>query len=139
MSEYQIRNLKSETCRRHSPTELALRRLLHWKVGQTAFATYETATDEKGNFQTVLKISRESQTALGLVRAEFQGRKRSTKKEAEESAAQAFWEHPRVLEKASNLPPSKKARRQKNRCCQHNQKRTALHPDAPWANNGQLQ
>ena len=69
------------------------------------------------------------------MRAEFTGRKRSTQKEAEESAAQAFWEHPRVLEKAKDLPPSKKARRQKTRCCEHNQKRKALHPDAPWAKN----
>lgn len=134
MNEYQIRNLKSETCRRHSPTELALRRLLHWQVGQPAFATYETAT-EKGRFRSVLKISRESQRALGgLVRAEFTGWVRSTQKEAEESAAQVFWEHPRVLEKAKDLPPSNKARKQKTRCCQHNQKRKALHPDAPWAN-----
>ena len=117
-----------------SPTELALRRLLHWKVGQTAFANYETTTDEKGNFQTVLKLSRESQTAVGLVKSEYRGRKRSTKKEAEESAAQTFWEHPRVLEKTKTLPPSRKVRRQETRCCQHNQKRKVLHPYAPWAN-----
>eukprot|EP00435_Cladocopium_sp_Y103_P020462 s2890_g5.t1 len=110
-----------------------LRRLLCWTVGQPSCASYDTVTDAMGNFQPVLRISHESQTAVGLLNSDFRERKCSSKKEAEESAAQAFWEHPQVLQKAQTLPPSKKACKQKTRCAKHNRKRKEMHPNAPWA------
>eukprot|EP00435_Cladocopium_sp_Y103_P015864 s3881_g3.t3 len=108
-------------------------RLLHSKPRDIPVATYDTVTHEDGTFQATLQIGGRAHAVAGLTNMDYRGHRCSTKKEAEVSAAKAFWDDPRVLEKAKSLEPSKRARNQKKRCAQHNAKRKAQYPDAPWA------
>jgi hypothetical protein len=94
-----------------SASALALRRVSdeHHVEPQT----FDTVKDAEGNFQSTLKLSDKTLLLLPDLRekTEFEGEKCASKKEADNSAAKAFWDDPHVLEIARTLKPSKKAQK----------------------------
>ena len=94
------------------PTTLAVRRLLYSEPGDPPFGKYHTFQGPDGNFQSTLK-------------KEYQGEVSSSSAEAETLAACKFCDDPHVQERARELPPSKKFRKQRQRRADHNAKRKA--------------
>ncbi|CAL1136093.1 unnamed protein product [Cladocopium goreaui] len=74
---------------------------------------FHTVKDAEGNFQSTLKLNDKTLLLLPDLRekTEFEGEKCASKKEADNSAAKAFWDDPRVLEIARTLKPSRKAQK----------------------------
>jgi len=89
-----------------------VRRLLYSEPGDPPFGKYHTFQGPDGNFQSTLK-------------KEYQGEVSSSSAEAETLAACKFWDDPHVQERARELPPSKKFRKQRQRRADHNAKRKA--------------
>ena len=110
-----------------SATTLGVRRLLHSVPGDPPFGTYETFEKEDGKFQSKLVLPENTRRAAGLRQREYTGEKCSTKPEAEQAAARAFWDDSLVKERAAKLEPSKKARRKVERCAKTSAKRKALY------------
>jgi hypothetical protein len=94
-----------------SASALALRRVTHEQIVEQP--KFHTVKDAEGNFQSTLKLSDKTLLLLPDLRekTEFEGEKCASKKEADNSAAKAFWDDPHVLEIARTLKPSKKAQK----------------------------
>lgn len=104
-----------------------MRRLLHSEPGDPPFGEYHTVLGLDGNFQSTLILTDEAQAAAQLWKKEYQGEASSSSAEAETLAACKFWDDPHVQERARELPPSKKSRKQRHRRADHNAKRKAEH------------
>jgi hypothetical protein len=108
-----------------SASALALRRVsaAHHVEPQT----FDTVKDAEGNFQSTLKLTDKACLLLPILgeKAEFEGEKCASKKEADNSAAQAFWTDPRVLEIARKLRPSKRAVKSKQHFAKLDEQRNA--------------
>ena len=104
---------------------LALRRLSGGRAAK--LPTFDTVKDAEGKFQSTLKLTDEACLLLPDLweKTEFEGEKRASKKEAEASAAKAFWEDPRVLEIARKMRPSKKSQKNRKRLVKRNEQRNA--------------
>eukprot|EP00435_Cladocopium_sp_Y103_P003983 s2263_g1.t1 len=100
-------------------------RLLHAEPGDPPFGTYDTVEGADGNFHSTLQLTERAQKAARLKKREYEGEVCSTGPDAETSAARLFWDDPRVQDRAKKLPPSRKARKQKQRCAQRSEKRKA--------------
>ena len=70
----------------------------------------------EGRYRCILQLSDRALRHLpGLSKNQFHSKACDSAKEAEKSAAEAFWDDPIVQEIAQNLEPSRKAQRQKKR------------------------
>jgi len=96
-----------------SASALALRRVSNEHTSIVEQPKFHTVKDAEGNFQSTLKLNDKTLLLLPDLRekTEFEGEKCASKKEADNSAAKAFWDDPRVLEIARTLKPSRKAQK----------------------------
>lgn len=80
----------------------------------------------EGRYRCILQLPDRALRHLpDLSKNEFLGKVCDSAREAENSAAEAFWDDPIVQEIAQNLEPSKKAQRQIKRCAERRAQRDA--------------
>lgn len=108
-----------------------MRRALHAKTGDPPFGKYETVKDEEGNFRSTLRLSERARDVARLRKRQYEGEVRCTKKEADLSAARAFWDDPHVKESAAKLLPSNTAKKRKKGCAEQSARRKARRYGTP--------
>eukprot|EP00435_Cladocopium_sp_Y103_P032248 s2767_g8.t1 len=118
---------------------LALRRLSDEDVIE--MPEFHTVRDAEGNCRSTLKLTDKTRLLLPTLweKMEFEGEKRASKKEAETSAAKAFWDDPRILNIAGKLQPSKKAQKSRKRLVKLNEYRNAKGKLSAWCKRSRSQ
>ncbi|CAL1166701.1 unnamed protein product [Cladocopium goreaui] len=92
---------------------LAPRRLSSRDEDVVHLREFHTVKDAEGSYQSTLHLTDKGRLLHPYLwdKTDFEGEKRASKKEADDSAAKVFWDDPHVLDIARKLRPSKKAQR----------------------------
>ena len=97
--------MREGTCRHVSARALAPRRLSSRDEDVVHLREFHTVKDAEGSYQSTLHLTDKGRLLHPYLwdKTDFEGEKRASKKEADDSAAKVFWDDPHVLDIARKL------------------------------------